>query len=132
MSFRGHLRVFFTIIVIVPMVAVAAVLYRLTADSETGKADAGVAAGLRTAFALYEASAERAEPRLRALAEDRAFVDGLAAGGPRAQAALRRASSLPGVVRVAFRPEGSLRSGNQQNRDMICEVFVLVPSDLAH
>ncbi|MDQ3719514.1 MAG: diguanylate cyclase [Actinomycetota bacterium] len=107
MSFRGRLRVFFTIIVIVPMVAVAAVLYRLTADSETGKVDAGIAAGLRTAFALYDISAERAEPGLRAVAANRSFVDGLAAGGPRARAALRRGASLPGVVRVAFRSEGS-------------------------
>jgi len=107
MSFRGRLRVFFTIIVIVPMVAVAAVLYRLTADSETGKADAGIAAGLRTAFALYDISSERAEPTLRALAANKSIVDGLAAGGPRARTALRRAASVPGVVQVAFRAEGS-------------------------
>jgi len=77
MSFRGRLRVFFTIIVIVPMVAVAAVLYRLTADSETGKADAGIAAGLRTAFAVYDIASKGAEPGLRALAADRSIVAGL-------------------------------------------------------
>jgi len=107
MSFRGRLRVFFTIIVIVPMIAVGAVLYRLTADSETGKADAGIAAGLRTAIALYDISSERAEPGLRALAANMSVVDGLVAGGPRARAALRKAASLPGVVRVAFRTEDS-------------------------
>ena len=104
MSFRGRLRVFFTIIVIVPMVAVAAVLYRLTADSETGKADAGIAAGMRVAFSLYDASAGRAEGGLRGLAANRGFVDALAAGGRRARAGLRGVAARPGVVGVAFRP----------------------------
>ena len=42
MSFRNRLRLFFGLIVIVPMVALGAVLFALTARSETGKADAGV------------------------------------------------------------------------------------------
>ena len=37
MSFRGRLLVFFTIIVVVPMIAVALVLFSLTEDSEHGK-----------------------------------------------------------------------------------------------
>ena len=40
-SFRGRLRLFFGLIVIVPMIALAVVLFTLTARSETGKADAG-------------------------------------------------------------------------------------------
>ena len=103
MSFRGRLRVFFTIIVIVPMIAVAAVLYRLTADSETGKADAGIAAGMRVAFSLYDASAARTENGLRGLAADRDFVDGLAAGGAQARRVLRDVARGPGVAGVAFR-----------------------------
>jgi diguanylate cyclase (GGDEF)-like protein len=110
MTFRGRLRVFFTIIVIVPMVAVAAVLFRLTADSETGKADAGLAAGLRTAFAVYSESSARAEPRLRSLARNAELVDGLAAGGARARAAVRRAASAPGIVSARFRPAGASRA----------------------
>jgi len=107
MSFRGRLRVFFTIIVIVPMVAVAAVLYRLTADSETGKADAGLAAAMRVAFSVYDASAARAEGELRGLAADREFVDGLAAGGTRARSALRQAPSQRRIAGVAFRSAGT-------------------------
>ncbi len=106
MSFRGRLRIFFTIIVIVPMIAVAAVLYRLTADSETGKADAGIAAGMRVAFSLYDASAGRAEPGLRGLAANRGFVDALAEGGSQARAGLRGVAARPGVVGVAFKPAG--------------------------
>src|SRR6266480_2583231 len=53
MSFRSRLLLFFTIIVVIPMVAVALVLFSLTADSETGKADAEIAQGMRAAFAMY-------------------------------------------------------------------------------
>ncbi|MGI8805671.1 MAG: diguanylate cyclase, partial [Thermoleophilaceae bacterium] len=70
--------------------------------------------GLRTAFALYDASSKRAEPALRRLAANKAFVNGLAAGGPGAEAALRSGALLPGVAGVTFRPEGSrqtLRGG---------------------
>ena len=43
MSFRGRLFIFFTIIVVVPMAAVAVVQFKLTSQSETGKTDARVA-----------------------------------------------------------------------------------------
>jgi diguanylate cyclase (GGDEF)-like protein len=70
MSFRGRLRLFFTIIVIVPMIAVALVLFALSEQSETGKADAELASGLRSALGLYGESAERAESALREVARD--------------------------------------------------------------
>src|SRR5215208_4383212 len=54
MSFRARLLVFFTIIVVIPMIAVALVLFSLTEDSEHGKVDARLASGLRTALSFYE------------------------------------------------------------------------------
>ena len=54
MSFRRRLLLFFTIIVVIPMIAVMLVLFSLTADSETGKADAEIAQGLRSVFSLYD------------------------------------------------------------------------------
>lgn len=60
MSFRNRLTLFFVVIVIVPMIAVALVLFRLIADSETGKADAGVAASARAAGSLYRNETARA------------------------------------------------------------------------
>ena len=54
MSFRGRLLLFFTIIVVVPMIAVALVLFSLTEDSEHGKVDARLAGGMRTALAFFE------------------------------------------------------------------------------
>jgi diguanylate cyclase (GGDEF)-like protein len=70
MSFRGRLRLFFALIVILPMIALAIVLFTLTARSETGKVDAGIATGARAAFELYRQAADAAEPALRAVARD--------------------------------------------------------------
>src|SRR3954454_15636087 len=70
MSFRGRLFIFFTIIVIVPMAAVAVVLFKITSDSETGKSDSRVAQGLTTALAIYQADVDRAEPALTQVARD--------------------------------------------------------------
>src|SRR3954453_2020240 len=70
MSFRGRLFIFFTIIVIVPMAAVAVVLFKITSDSETGKSDARIAQGLTTALAVYRADVERAQDTLTQVARD--------------------------------------------------------------
>jgi diguanylate cyclase (GGDEF)-like protein len=52
-SFRTRLRLFFVLIVIVPMVAVTFVVFRLIEESENGQADARVAARQETAISLY-------------------------------------------------------------------------------
>src|SRR3954467_1564385 len=70
MSFRSRLLLFFMIIVIVPMIAVALVLFSITADSETGKADAAIAQGLRAAFAVYDGDRAKARPALESVASD--------------------------------------------------------------
>src|SRR3954454_935371 len=70
MSFRGRLFIFFTIIVIVPMAAVAVVLFKITSESETGKSDARIAQGLTTALAVYQADVDRAQATLTQVARD--------------------------------------------------------------
>jgi diguanylate cyclase (GGDEF)-like protein len=80
-SFRARLRLFFVLLVIVPMIALAVVLFAITSRSETGKTDAGISAGARTAFGVYEEAAQGAEPALRQVAEDRALRTALADGG---------------------------------------------------
>jgi diguanylate cyclase (GGDEF)-like protein len=103
MSFRSRLLLFFTIIVIVPMVAVALVLFSITADSETGKADAAIAQGLRAAFAVYDGDRAAAEDELQKVARDSKLASALAAGD--AAAARDRLAQLrqqiPGIVRIA-------------------------------
>jgi diguanylate cyclase (GGDEF)-like protein len=70
MSFRGRLRLFFVLIVIVPMIAAAIVLFVLTSRSETGKADAGIAAGARSAFAVHETQERQTADEARRVASD--------------------------------------------------------------
>src|SRR5919201_6449060 len=70
MSFRNRLTLFFVLIVVVPMVAVAFVLFRLIADNESGKADARLAANLSSAMHLYEESHNQADRAARAIGRD--------------------------------------------------------------
>jgi diguanylate cyclase (GGDEF)-like protein len=102
MSFRAWLRVFFFSIVIIPMVAVAFVLFTLTEDSENGRADAGIAAGLRNAFSIYADDANRAEPSLRRVAADSELRSALAQRDTaRAEAEMRRVLRRePNVVAI--------------------------------
>src|SRR5215210_5450720 len=90
MSFRGRLRLFFALIVIVPMIALGAVLFALTASSETGKADAGIAAGMRTAIGVYREEMAEAQRVLPEVARDPVLRRALAAGRtPTAERRLR-------------------------------------------
>ncbi len=87
MSFRSRLLLFFTIIVVVPMGAVALVLFSITSQSEIGKADARIAEGLRVAFAVYRQDRAEAVPQLRQIARQPALQKAL---GARTPAAARR------------------------------------------
>ncbi|HKN94624.1 MAG TPA: diguanylate cyclase [Thermoleophilaceae bacterium] len=87
MSFRSRLLLFFTIIVVVPMGAVALVLFSITSQSEIGKADARIAEGLRVAFAVYRQDRAEAVPQLRQIARRPELQKAL---GARTPAAARR------------------------------------------
>ena len=104
MSFRGRLRVFFTIIVIVPMFALAVVLLRLAAQSETGKADAGIATGVRTALSVYQDAQRRAGEALDRVSADRTLRAAVTDGDR--EAAIVRVNQLestePGVASIAL------------------------------
>jgi hypothetical protein len=52
------------------MVALAIVLFTLTERSETGKVDAGIAAGMRVAFGAYAEASDSTAPTLRDVASD--------------------------------------------------------------
>ena len=120
MSFRGRLLVFFTIIVIVPMVAVAFVLFTLSEQSETGKADAGIAAGLRNAISLYGDAGDRAAPVLGRVSRDRSCAPRLRttagptssphgradAHGPRGVVSIELYSSRERLIARAGSPAG--------------------------
>jgi hypothetical protein len=92
MSFRARLSLFFVLIVILPMISVAIVLFRLIADNETGKADASVAARQRTAINLYEEAQQRAGRAIAAVGADVPLARALRTG--RGRQATRRARVL--------------------------------------
>src|SRR3954471_16855446 len=92
MSFRARLRLFFVLIVIVPMLSVAIVLFRLISDNETGKADADIAARQRAAISLYRESRREADGAVVGVGADRVLSESLQSGdGARAR---RRAGQL--------------------------------------
>jgi diguanylate cyclase (GGDEF)-like protein len=82
MSFRGRLLLFFTIIVVIPMIAVALVLFSITEDSETGKADAEIAQALRGAFAVYDDARAEARGHVQRIAADPELASALARRRP--------------------------------------------------
>ena len=61
MSFRRRLTLFFVVIVVLPMVALGAIVVQLAGSAETGKADAGLSAALETALGVYDEDQSDAE-----------------------------------------------------------------------
>jgi len=101
MSFRTRLTLFFVLIVIVPMISVAVVLFRLISDNEGAKADAPLATRVQVVANLYNFAVLRADGVLRRVAVDRGLATALARGD---RAVLtrraRRLSGVFGAVRV--------------------------------
>jgi diguanylate cyclase (GGDEF)-like protein len=77
MSFRNRLTLFFVLIVVVPMVAVAFVLFRLIADNESGKADARLASTKGAAINLYREDYNRANRAAATIGRDVALSQAL-------------------------------------------------------
>jgi diguanylate cyclase (GGDEF)-like protein len=98
---------FFVLIVVIPMIAVALVLTRLIGESEVGRADSQLAEGLQVAIGVHENSRMDALGPLRSFGRDaalrRAFQDGRAADlGRAARDELR---SRPGVESIVLYDE---------------------------
>src|SRR3954451_4480613 len=103
MSFRARLRLFFVLIVIVPMLSVARVLFRLISDNETGKADSDIHARQHASIQLYGESQAEAERAVEAVGSDRVLAAALLRGD--VDKARRRAAQLKkngGIERVAL------------------------------
>src|SRR5215212_4708075 len=100
-SFRNRLRLFFVVIVIIPMVAVAFVLFQLVSRSEQSQVDAQLAEAQIVAQHLYRASAAEASDAGRAIASDRQLGKAIAGKDATAiQARLDQVSRRVGARRV--------------------------------
>jgi diguanylate cyclase (GGDEF)-like protein len=107
MSFRNRLTLFFVLIVVVPMVAVAFVLFRLIADNESGKADARLAANYSSAMHLYEESHNQADRAAQSIGRDVQLAAALRSGDNAALTArARELLSRERVKRIVIARDG--------------------------
>jgi diguanylate cyclase (GGDEF)-like protein len=107
MSFRNRLTLFFVLIVVVPMVAVAFVLFRLIADNESGKADARLAAAKGSAINLYREDYNRANRAAEKIGGDVALAQALRTNDRQALEARLRALLTQERVRRIVISRGS-------------------------
>jgi diguanylate cyclase (GGDEF)-like protein len=109
LSFGRRLILFFVLIVVLPMLAVAALLLQVTSESRTGKADARLAAGFDTALSVARASTSAAERRAQELARDPRVANVMRGHLPDKLRGLAvRLATEPGVVGVILEsPDGS-------------------------
>ncbi len=101
MRFGRRLALFFLLLAIVPTAALIAILLFVNSDSQQGKADARLAAGLQTAVAVYGGRTEDATADAKRLARDPELAAALRVVDPsRLRAFVRSARREPGVIRV--------------------------------
>jgi diguanylate cyclase (GGDEF)-like protein len=100
-SFRTRLRLFFVLIVIVPMVAVTIIVFRLIQESERGQADARIAARQEAALSLYYDDRDQADKLASTLGQDPGLAAALRRGDRAALAsAVARLQRSSGAKRV--------------------------------
>jgi diguanylate cyclase (GGDEF)-like protein len=100
-SFGRRLALFLVLIAVVPTLALIAILLFVSEDSQRGKADAQLAAGLRTATAIYGARTAAARTKAQGLAADPDLAAALRANDTAAkQAFAQQAAGQPPTERV--------------------------------
>ena len=105
MSFRGRLALFFLLIVVIPIGAIALLVVDVTRDSEAGKADARLSTGLETALAVYEQDVEAASDAVAGLLTHRELVAALDAGDQgRIRGVASSAGRRAGLERLTVSP----------------------------
>jgi diguanylate cyclase (GGDEF)-like protein len=107
MSFRNRLTVFFIVLVILPMIVVAAVGFVLAADSEQGKTEARLSEAQRSASGLFREFQDRAEAAARVIGRDRGLAAAIDERDTRAlQSRLDRLAADMRSSRVVMRLDG--------------------------
>src|SRR5436305_9845058 len=108
-SFRGRLSFFFVVIVIVPMVAVGAVLFSLISQSQQGQANARIAEKQSAAIAMYRDARTDAKAKVRVIAKDPVFTASLQTGDlRRANKRARQLVKFRSITRIVVAPNGKL------------------------
>ncbi|WP_205696085.1 diguanylate cyclase [Conexibacter sp. SYSU D00693] len=129
MSFRSRLTLFFVLIVIVPMVSVAVVLFRLIADNETGKADARIAARQDAAIGLANDAQRRGNDAVEVVGTDVRLASAVRAGSAtQVERRLRRLREDVGASRIVLNA-GRLRADVGSTRGVFPGVRNLADGD---
>jgi diguanylate cyclase (GGDEF)-like protein len=108
-SFRTRLRLFFVLIVIVPMIAVTLIVFRLIAESENGQADARVAARQETAISLYYDARGDADRLAARLGRDPQLARALRSGdAAQVRRVARRLLASTDAKRIVLNHDGTI------------------------
>src|SRR5215218_6470260 len=83
-SFRARLRLFFVVIVVVPMITMAVVLYQLIVASESSQTDARLSESQTVALKVYEDEQKEAGTLAERIGQDQQLADALDADDRRA------------------------------------------------
>jgi diguanylate cyclase (GGDEF)-like protein len=98
MSFRGRLTLFFLLIVVLPMIAVAVLVTQIVTESTNGKADARLAEGLDSALTVYRDDAAAARDAAKQAARDPIVTAALTSSdSPQLSRAVGRVKAQDGV-----------------------------------
>jgi diguanylate cyclase (GGDEF)-like protein len=109
-SFRNRLRLFFVVIVIVPMIAVGVVLYRLVAAADDGKVDAALAQNQTAAMQLLAQDERRAGVVANTIVKDQKLSTAVRARkAPAIEARLNVLAKQVGAARTALALRGTGR-----------------------
>jgi diguanylate cyclase (GGDEF)-like protein len=129
-SFRNKLAVFFFLVVVVPMLSVAFVLFRLIEDNESSKADARLASRQEVAANLTREARTGADALAVRIGRDRVLSAALAAGDRAAvQRRLAQLRLRTGAARLAIVRDGRFLA-DAGSRDAVFPAYrLLVAAD---
>jgi diguanylate cyclase (GGDEF)-like protein len=119
MSFRGRLTLFFLLIVVLPMIAVAALATQIVSESTNGKADARLAEGLDSALTVYRDDAADAGRAAKEVARDPAVASAITAGQSQAQALADDLVGEHGIRALVFQGSSGRRLASAGSKALV-------------
>ena len=105
-SFRNRLRLFFVVIVVIPMIAVAVVLFQLVSRTGQSQVDAQLSGAERVAGNQYRQSADRADVAGQAMVSDDGLRRAIAESPGAIEDSLAAAARKAGAQRVVLELDG--------------------------
>src|SRR5689334_14210667 len=106
-SFRGRLRLFFAVIVVVPMIAVAIVLFQLLGANDTGKINSRLAEAQVAATGLFNEERDAARAAVKKAEDDVDLATAINDKKPAdIRSQLQKLASEAGIERIRLEVDG--------------------------